>query len=214
MGFSIDKIKQEFAQNKKRAGILVVLSLVLVGFAIKAYFEMSPSSAAAATVVPAADPNAVPAANGEAPRCPPRKPTRELAIQRIVEDPAHEAWDHARGRLHFFSQDITAGSNRVIASAMSLIPPRKWWRSTAIPAKRAARIAVLANKLVVTSTVVGSGNSRPVAIVNGNIVTVGDWISEFQVTSIKSREVEFKMDGVTFVAKMDELKVANDVHGH
>src|ERR1035437_9220559 len=60
MALSIDKIKQDFARHRKRAAILGVLVLVLVGFLVKAYFDMAPHSADASI-----DIVATPAANNE-----------------------------------------------------------------------------------------------------------------------------------------------------
>ncbi len=70
---------------------------------------------------------------------------------------------------------------------------------------RGARIAETreqAKLLIVRSTVVGNGNSRPVAVINDQILTVGDRISGFEIVSIRAREVEFKKDGITLAVKM------------
>ena len=69
----------------------------------------------------------------------------------------------------------------------------------------AAAVREQARALGVKSTAVSGG--RPLAIVNQQLLSVGDQINGFEITAIRSREVEFRKDGVTVAVKMpDDLR--------
>ena len=72
------------------------------------------------------------------------------------------------------------------------------------PNIRINRVREQARALVVKSTAVGNGSAEPMAIVNQQLVTVGQKILGFEVTAIRSREVEFVKEGVTIVGKMPD----------
>ena len=66
----------------------------------------------------------------------------------------------------------------------------------------AAKIRQQANELHVQSTTVGNG--KPWAIVNQQLVSLGDVVKGFEITAIRSREVEVKKEGVTTAVKMPD----------
>jgi hypothetical protein len=71
-------------------------------------------------------------------------------------------------------------------------------------AAKANRIREQARGLVVKSTAVGNGNLGPMAIVNQQVLTVGQKIMGFEITAIRAREVDFVKEGVTTVVKMPD----------
>jgi len=72
------------------------------------------------------------------------------------------------------------------------------------PNIRINRVREQARALVVKSTAVGNGTTDPMAIVNQQLVTVGQKILGFEVTAIRSREVEFVKESVSVVVKMPD----------
>ena len=71
-------------------------------------------------------------------------------------------------------------------------------------ALKASRIREQARLLVVKTTALGNGTSKPMAIVNQQLLTVGQEILGFELSAIRPREVEFVKDGVTVVVKMPD----------
>ena len=54
------------------------------------------------------------------------------------------------------------------------------------------------------STMVGEGITQPAAIINQKLLTVGQEISGFTLTAIRSREVDVVKEGQTEVVKMPD----------
>ena len=69
---------------------------------------------------------------------------------------------------------------------------------------RANRIQEEAKALVVKSTAASHGSIQAMAIVNQDLLKVGQKILGFEITAIRAREVEFTKEGVTTVVKMPD----------
>jgi hypothetical protein len=201
MALSFEKIKKDFARHQKRAAILGVLVLVMVGFIIKAYFEMSPKLILA---------DAPPA------------PANIEVVSRVVDTDARirqskELWKILRENHGvapslafsfvpgYYNRDPSRPMHDIQHDNVKFAPPLPAAPVTSQQLERDARVADVkkqALKLTVMSTIVGAGNSNPVAVVNQRILSVGDSIEGFEIIAIKAREVVFKMDGVTLAVKM------------
>jgi len=200
MALSLDKIKKEIARNKKRAIVIAVLASVLMALTVKAYIEMKPRSANAETIgtVAVVDTRtSLSAAEVDAKLEQSRKLWQTLRTERGVAASAAfkfvpTYYSPAPGRQPTVQPTVGEGeSNMLLPSGEGRAQPT-----------RESEIRQAAKTLIVKSTVVGSSNSRPVAVINGKILGVGDRINEFEIVSIKAREVAFKMDGVTVTVEM------------
>jgi hypothetical protein len=200
MGLSLDKIKRDFAKHKQKSAVLGVLTLVMLGFSAKAYFELRPQSASA---LPVADAPAGAGGAGEEAAVNPEerlKQSRELwkvmREKRGVEDAVAFKFDAS-----YFPIDPTRRAleaDRVVTDT----PKAAGVSDEVLREAREREIKEQARGLVIRSTVVGNGMSKPVAVINEHILTVGDVISGFTITAIQAREVDFKKDGITLAVKM------------
>ena len=72
-------------------------------------------------------------------------------------------------------------------------------------AQKLQRIREQAKQLVVQTITLGGGpNNQPMAIVNQQLLTIGQEILGFEITAIRAREVEFVKEGVPAVSKMSD----------
>jgi len=207
----VDKIKRDFARHQKKAGILAVLAVILLAFIAKAFFDMSgsrPAAAETATGSPNTDVHAALAMDSEEHMAQSRELWKLLKKQNkdaMTPDVAF-SFEHS-----YYNEN----PNRKIALAPEHVAPVD--NTPKIPvtnaeaeaAKRKALITAQTRDLVVRSTVVGSGISKPVAVINDlsvtsgdRILAVGDYIKGFEITAIRAREVEFKKDGITLAVEM------------
>jgi hypothetical protein len=200
MALSLDKIKRDFARHRRKSAILGVLTLVMVGLFVKAYFEIRPP-AASASVVAATDSSPSAASSDDTVISPEERLRQSRELWKVLRekrgvdasiafcfepsyfpvDPSHRSDD---------SRPLP-DAGRVAANTEEM---QRMERERAIREE--------ARGLVVKSTVVGNATSRPVAVVNEHILTVGDVISGFTITAIQAREVDFKKDGITLAVKM------------
>lgn len=205
MAFGLAKLKQDFAKHKAKAAVLSALSLVMAVLVVKGLLEMMPQSAAAgstplATTLP--DSTALATTPGE---------TEERVRQ------GQQLWRLLRERrgiapelaFTFESSCFTPDPNRKSVPAAEVDPrigapsqvasTRPATSEEAERQRKVAAIALEAQALKIRSTVVGA---RPVAIINNQILSVGERILQFEVLAIRAREVEFRKDDVTLVVKM------------
>ncbi|MCL2641523.1 MAG: hypothetical protein FWD53_11805 [Phycisphaerales bacterium] len=201
MALSLDKIKKDFAKNRTRWIVIASLASLLMVLTVKAYFEMKPRSANAGTFDAAINSinenidthESLNAVEVDAKLEQSRKLWQTLRTERgVAANAAFKFipmyYSPAPGRQHTARQ-----------AAGELLSPSGEGRDQLT---HASEIHQAAKKLVVKSTVVGSSNSRPVAVINGKILGVGDRINEFEIVSIKAREVAFKKDGVIVTVEM------------
>ena len=188
----IDKIKRDFVRHKKRAGVLGVLAAVMVVFIIKAVLEMSPANASASGVAIAVPGNGDTLAARTAPETPEQAEKAKEAWKTLHEvrglkpdvaftfDPAFYEPDPKRVRL-----PVAPSIEPVVITPK--VPENN---SQAIAAARQENVRRVAASLIVQSTVVGI--SKPMAIVNGHLLGVGDHIQGCEVMAIRSGEVDFE----------------------
>ncbi|MGN6370897.1 MAG: hypothetical protein ACTHN5_21800 [Phycisphaerae bacterium] len=203
MGLSLNQIKRDFAKHRKKSAVLGVLSLVMVGLFVKAYFELKPQAAAALPVTETPAGAASAAVTGEEAAA---NPEEKLAQSR-------ELWKVMREKrglddavaFKFEPSYFPIDPTRRALEADHVVPETPRVAATSDEVLREMRereIREQARGLVVKSTVVGNATSRPVAVINEHILSVGDVISGFTITAIQAREVDFKKDGVTLAVKM------------
>lgn len=207
MGYGMERVKRDFAKHRGKAMVLGVLVVVMVVMFIKAWFEMSPREASAEGIQ-----------GQEAAQTEIATVSKENTEQRIVH--SRELWRTLRE---------TRGMDANVAfsfdpSYYPLDPKHAVQQETvsADPVDHSTAVRPTANNdeldrrtrntairdqarlLVVRSTVVGNGNSKPVAVINEHILSVGDRIMGFEIVSIRAREVDFKKDGITVSVKMSD----------
>jgi hypothetical protein len=202
MGFGIEKIKSDFARHKKKAAVLGVLSVVMVGFIVKAYFDLMPKEASASGGAGVIIENQASEVSGH---------DAELRLRQ-----SRELWKtlrEERGAAPAVAFTFDASYYPVDPKHPPIVEPDRAdpvvqrGPVNSEEADKRARLNLVreqARVLIVRSTVVGSGNSKPVAVVNERILSTGDHIQGFEIVSIKAREVEFKKDGITLAVKMAE----------
>ena len=201
MGLSLDQIKRDFGKHRQKSAVLGVLSLVMAVFLVKAYFELRPQSASALPIADA--PQDKGAVSEEAGMNPEEKlrQSRELwklmREKRGVEDGVAFKFEPS-----YFPIDPTRRSMEPERVAVSDSPRPAVTSDEVLREAREREIREQARGLVVKSTVVGNSTSKPVAVINEHILSVGDVISGFTITAIQAREVDFKKDGVTLAVKM------------
>jgi hypothetical protein len=211
-----DTISRDMKRRPAKAATLGVLFAVMVALFIRAAFQLRPQAASAGTHgTPGVAVMGIPtfAKDETAPL------VAADAEQRIRE--SKELWHRLRevrgpGVAAVFSFDAAyypPDPNRKVAvvpehveAPLPLTPPAPRENPEAI--RRALELAVReqARGLGVKSTTV-TATGKPWAIVNQQLLSVGDRINGFEITAIRSREVEFRKDGVTVPVKMpDEFR--------
>jgi hypothetical protein len=201
MGLSLDQIKRDFSKHRKKSAMLGVLSLVMVVFLVKAYFDLRPQSVSAEAIPGALQESG--AVSEEAGMNPEEKlrQSRELwkvmREKRGVEDATAFKFEPT-----YFPIDPMRRAMEPDRVAVAEAPRTAVTSDEVLREAREREIREQARGLVVKSTVVGNEKSRPVAVINEHILSVGDVISGFTITAIQAREVDFKKDGVTLAVKM------------
>jgi hypothetical protein len=205
MAFGLAKLKQDFAKHKAKAAVLSTLSLVMAVLVIKGLFEMMPQSAAAgatpgsvATTLPESALAAIPTDTEERVRQG-QQLWRLLRERRGISPGLAFTFESS-----YFIPDPNRKSVPAAEVDPRIGPPQvaSTRPATSEEAERQRKIATInleAEALKIRSTVVGA---RPVAIINNQILSVGDRILQFEVLAIHAREVEFRKDDVTLAVKM------------
>jgi hypothetical protein len=207
----IDKLKRDIVRHRQKAAVLAVLFTVMVVLSVRAVFQLQPRPVMAA----------LPPAEAAAPAAADAAKTDLAggveAEERIRQ--SKELWRRLRevrgvDASVAFSFDSSVYPPDPAARRATPISPERIEPVAATPptesaeaVQRAVAAAVReqARALGVKSTAVSGG--RPLAIVNQQLLSVGDQINGFEITAIRSREVEFRKDGVTVAVKMpDDLR--------
>jgi hypothetical protein len=201
----IEKFKRDVLRSRQKTAVLGVLVVTMAVLGVRAVFELQPRQADASTKEP-----------GEAVGPSQDTPMVEANPEERIRQ-SKELWRLLREKhgtdasvafsfdASFFTLDpnrrITASPERVEATPLG--NPNEDVETTR--RSRTAAIRDQSRTLNVKSTTVGSG--KPWAIVNQVLVSVGDKIEGFEITAIRSREVEFRKEGVTIAVKMpDDLR--------
>ena len=185
----------ELRRDKKRAvvlALLLVVALIVVGRQLLK--SAPPSKVRAAAAAPAVADG--PAAQYVEPVGPvePGRPAPD------VSTPGPE------------EQTDWATHRDIFVPELDLFPPRQEptdaGKATVTSAPSAAHMAAKtqaikaqAEALVLQSTVLCE---RPMAIINGKVLSIGDWISGFEVVSIRARACDVKKDDVEITLEMKE----------
>ncbi len=205
----MDRIKRDITRHRHKAAVLGVLFVVMIVMTVRAVVQLQPKAAAAAIVVDGATAIDPLKQEGEA------TPNAGVdADERIRQ--SKELWRtlrEVRGAeasvaFSFDSSFYPPDPSRPVAAAA----PARLEAAPATPipdqteALRRAQVAAIREQshvLIVKSTTM-SGSAKPWAIVNQQLVSVGQEVLGFEITAIRSREVEFIKDGVPIVVKMSD----------
>lgn len=191
-----DRLLAEVRRDPKKASILGVLALVflIVGVREVARRTGSPSTVRAATPLASNAGGATglrrPVNAVQAPSLPKggnRQGDSSMAIQKAPVDR-----DIFTPNVAYFPVEEKAKPSTVVSSTQVVDPTAK---------AEAAKLQVQAQAkaLSLQSTVVGAVST---AIINGRVLRVGDWISDFQVVEINSRSCQLEKSGIRVVLEM------------
>jgi hypothetical protein len=206
----MDRFKRDLSKHRGKAAVLGILFVTMVGMGIRAVVQLRPRGVEAA-VAPAAAP--LPSNKGGAKDIA-TGADAEARIQeskdlwfrlREVKPTATElkaafTFDESYYPLPAAPLEIKAAGVEPEAPAVRPAPTPVVDEATA----RSNRIREQARALVVKSTTAGYGATASMAIVNQQLLKVGQTILGFEITAIRAREVEFTKEGVTTVVKMPD----------
>jgi hypothetical protein len=205
---AMDRLKRDLKKHRGKAAVLGMLFVVMVAMSVRAVMELRPQAAGAA-VVPAVAPEQF-SKNGN----------KEIATGADAEARIQESKDlwrrlrevkatatEAKVAFTFDASYYPPPAVSLEARPMALMPEATAPAPTPMvdeAAVRSNRIREQARALIVKSTAVGHEMTEPMAIVNQQLLTVGQKILGFEITAIRAREVEFVKEGVTTVVKMPD----------
>jgi len=211
---AIDRLKRDLTKHRGKAAVLGILFVTLVTMSTRAVIALRPKSAAAANAPVGATTGAMTPSN--------RIGAKDIATGADAEARIQESKD-LWGRLRevkatateakvAFTFDATyypPPAAPVETKPVAVVPETPAARPAPAPmvdeaGARANRIREQARALIVKSTAVGRGMTEPMAIVNQQLLTVGQKILGFEISAIRAREVEFTKEGVTTVVKMPD----------
>ena len=203
----VQKIKRDITKHPLKASVLGVLTVVMVVFVIKAVIELRPNTASASV-------SAVPLPDG-APLNFDAAPVDHVDADARLKE-SGRLWE----KLHEVKATGSAASVAFAFDASFYPPPLipqqdlRPMAATPVEAPQPAAVSITvdpelaksnriheqSHALVVQSTLIGNGMT-PVAVINQQLLTVGQQIMGFEIVAIRSREVEFKKEGVTLSVK-------------
>jgi len=208
MGFSLEQIKRDFTRHRKKTAVLGVLALLMCVLIVKAVFDMRPQVAVA---LPSTTNNPVAEAGDdtevEAVVDPGERIRQSQELWKVLrEKRGLDSVNAFRFDASYFPVDpsrrLQAETDHV--ATPDLTPTTKVSTEEIEQAARIRDIHEQARGLIVRSTVVGNATSKPVAVINDRVLSVGDCISGFKITSIQARKVEFEKDGIPVAINMAE----------
>jgi hypothetical protein len=191
-----DRLLAGFRRDPKKASILGVLALVLLIVSVREVARQvgSPSAGSAATPRASDAGGATgfrgPANTLQAPSLPKGSNQQGDSSTAIQKPPVDR--DIFTPNVAYYPIEEKAKSSTVVSSTQVIDPTTK-----AEAAKQ--EVQARARALSLQSTVVGA---VPTAIVNGQVLRVGDWISDFQVVEINSRSCQLEKSGIRVVLEM------------
>jgi hypothetical protein len=199
---ALGKFKRDITKHRGKAAVLGILFVTMTALTVRAVFELRPHAAVASNLAtaktePKPSAAAAPGTNAAA-----RMQESKNLWNRLKEVKANAA----DAKTAFTFDPSYYPPPAVVDATPSVTPDVK--PAPAAPVDeatiRAARIREQARSLVVKSTAVGNGTMEPMAIVNQQLLTVGQKIMGFEISAIRAREVEFTKDGVTTVVRMPD----------
>lgn len=199
---SIEMLKKrlmaEFARDKKKAVILIVLALVAVIFVGKLLLKSSPTKATAATspstIVPPEAPRAPGSGNVVAnvfnvnsPRADAPKSVMAITRDIFMPDPS----------IFPYVKKIVDASGKV-----EVVENAETKRQAELKRKKAL-IEKQASELLLNSTITGR---VPTAIINGHVLGLDGVINGFRIVKIGSKACQVKKEGITVDLIMKYMK--------
>jgi hypothetical protein len=207
---AMDRLKRDLTKHRGKALVLGILFVTMVAMGLRAVVQLRPRAVEAAVApAPAPQPsNAGGATDGGA------ASDAEARIQeskdlwfrlREVKPTATELKAAFTFDASYFAPPAAPVEIKApaVESEAPAVRPAPTPLVDEAPA-RASRIREQARALIVKSTAAGRGTMQPMAIVNQELLTVGQTILGFEITAIRAREVEFTKEGVTTVVKMPD----------
>jgi hypothetical protein len=199
----LDKFKRDLTKHRGKAAVLGILFVTMTALTVRAVVEMRPRTAVANGTLMGAKTETKPT-DAAAPGATVASRIQESKNlwNRLKEVKANAADPQSAFAFdpNYYPPPAAVEPPPAITSEVKQTP-------AAIvdePAIRAARVRDQARSLVVKSTAVGNGTMEPMAIVNQQLLTVGQKIMGFEISAIRAREVEFVKDGVTTVVRMPD----------
>jgi len=200
-----DRFKRDILKHRGRAAVLGVLTVVMAVTGVKAVIDLQPKTVSGSTLALPAVVIPTASLSGEQ--------TKERMIQsQYLWQTLREVRPGAIEASVAFAFDPSRYPAPVMPMALVSPEPRRV-EPDPVPVAPAVdpeaikmqHIKELLRQLVVQSTAVGSGaNAQPMAIVNQQLLTIGQEILGFKITAIRAREVEFVYQGSSVVLKMSE----------
>ena len=203
------RLKRDISKHPAKAGVLGLLLLVMAVFTIKAVVELTPRGASAApastiTGLPASRPETA-GVNAEA-----SESIKESSLlwSKLREVKASGASAQAAFAFdsNFYTPlpDLGKRSAPPVAETKAPVTAPQDGLTPELEEARIKRIREQSRQLIVKSTAVGNGTSQPLAIVNQQMLVVGNTILGFEIVAIRSREVQFRKEGVLVTIKMGD----------
>jgi hypothetical protein len=204
--------KRDITKHRSKAAILGILFVTMVAMGIRAAVVLRPRTVAASGAIPTLP--LQPPVAGTQDQLTPAEAQARIQQSKLLWHTLREVKASATPADAAFSFDAIyypappqivepVKPPVIVGPTLPVVNP--------IPApiiesatSRANRIREQGRALIVKSTAVGDGTTEPMAIVNQQLVTVGQTILGFEVIAIRSREVEFRKEGETYVGKMPD----------
>jgi hypothetical protein len=201
---ALAKLKRDLTQHRGKAVVLGILFAAMVTMSMRAFLELRPKAAVAA--LPTADAVKSPLSTGSGAQADEQMRESQELWKRLKEVKASATGAHAA-----FTFDPASYPPPLVTEVKPVAAPLEFTPAPPVPTvmsddrtAQANRVREQARALVVKSTAVGNGTMEPMAIVNQQLMTVGQKILGFEVSAIRAREVVFVKDGVTTVVRMPE----------
>jgi hypothetical protein len=199
---AVAKFKRDLTKHRGKAAVLGILFATMVALSIRAALELHPAVAAAKALVPETD-AALPTSNVSGTDADARIRESKELWRRLKEVKA--AATSAQAAFTFAPEFYPPPAVPEVKAVLTVDPPEvKPAPAVDDVGIKASRIREQARNLVVKSTAVGNGSMEPMAIVNQQLVTVGQKIQGFEISAIRAREVVFLKEGVTTVVRMPD----------
>jgi hypothetical protein len=199
---ALDKFKRDVTQHRGKAAVLGILFVTMTALIVRAVIELHPHTAVAGTLTAAKTETKPSEAAATGTNIVARMQESKNLWNRLKEVKANAA----DPKNAFTFDPSYYPPPAVVEAPPSVMPDVKATPATPVDesAIRIARVRDQARNLVVKSTAVGNGTMEPMAIINQQLLTVGQKIMGFEISAIRAREVEFVKDGVTTVVRMPD----------
>lgn len=199
----IDNFKRDILRHKGRTAVLGVLFVAMVLFSVRAVIQLQPKAATAAVPFnPHAQPvNPVASADTEAKLKESQDLWKRLREVKPGATPSAVAFTFDP---MFYPQpvEVRKPATPVTPEVVAVTPAPPIVPVVNAEEIRNQRIREESRSLVLKSTLVGEGITKPQAIINQKLLGVGQEILGFTITAIRAREVELVKERAIVVIKM------------